>query len=202
MNRIDANMPMKWIQWDPIKYHSSISGLVPRSALVELARNLKVESVGQLALMPPIALSPRQSVDEAIRLMRSHGSGCVLLTRDGKLCGIFTEKDLLSRVLVPRLSLSTSLSEVSTQPPTFLGATDPVGLAMARMVENRTRHLPVVDESQRPVGVLTSRILLRFIAQHFPRSIHTLPPRPLKHPLQKESSSQSIQSQIMKKESL
>jgi len=202
MKWIDANLPMKWIHADPIKYHSSISGLVPRSALVELARNLKVESVGQLVLLPPIALSPRQTVEEAIRLMRSHGSGCVLLTIEGRLSGIFTEKDLLCRVLVPRLPLSTPLSEVSTQPPTFLGATDPVGLAMALMVENRTRHLPVVDESQRPVGVLTSRILLRFIAQHFPRTIHTLPPRPVKQPTHQESGSEPAKPQINIKESL
>lgn len=168
---------------------------------MELARNLKVESVGQLALMPPIALSPRQSVEEAIRLMRSHGSGCVLLTIEGRLSGIFTEKDLLCRVLVPRLPLATALAEVSTQPPTFLGATDPVGLAMARMVENRTRHIPVVDESQRPVGVLTSRILLRFIAQHFPRTIHTLPPRPFKPNSQFENDEPLCQ-QTMKKGSL
>ena len=144
---------------------------------MELARNLKVESVGQLGLVPPIALSNLQTVDDAVRLMRTHGAGCVLITFEGRLTGIFTEKDLLCRVLVPRLPLSTPLSSVATQPPVFLASTEPVGLAMAKMVENRLRHLPVVDESMRPVGVLTSRIVLRFLAKHFPRTIHTLPPR-------------------------
>ncbi len=150
---------------------------MPRSPLVELARNLKVESVGQLGLVPPIALSSLQTVEDAIRLMRTHGAGCVLLTTDGRLTGIFTEKDLLCRVLVPRLPLSTPLASVATQPPVFLASTEPVGLAMARMVEKRLKHLPVVDESMRPVGVLTSRNILRFLAKHFPRTIHTLPPR-------------------------
>lgn len=150
---------------------------MPRSPLVELARNLKVESVGQLGLVPPIALSSLQTVEDAIRLMRTHGAGCVLLTTEGRLTGIFTEKDLLCRVLVPRLPLSTPLDSVATQPPVFLASTEPVGLAMARMVEKNLRHLPVVDESMRPIGVLTSRTILRFLAKHFPRTIHTLPPR-------------------------
>lgn len=146
---------------------------------MELARNLKVESVGQLALIPPLALGLHQTVEDAIKLMRNKVQGCVLLTDGGKLEGIFTEKDLLSRILVPRLPMETPLTEVATSPPTFVRATEPVGVALAKMVDGQLRHLPVVDEGMRPIGILTSRIFLHFLARHFPRTIHTLRPRRL-----------------------
>lgn len=144
---------------------------------MELARNLKVESVGQLSLLAPLALGGHQTVEDAVRLMRQKSQGCVLLTSEGKLAGIFTEKDLLSRVLVARLPLSTPLSEVSTSPPRFVRSGEPVGVAMGKMVEFNLRHMPVVDEGMRPIGLLTSRSLLHFLASHFPRTIHTLKPR-------------------------
>ena len=144
---------------------------------MELARNLKVESVGQLPLSLPLGLGIHQTVDDAVQLMRQKRLGCVLLTDAGRLEGIFTEKDLLSRILVPRLGLDTPLKKVATCPPNFVRSGEPIGVAMAKMVDGHLRHLPVVDEGMRPIGLLTSRILLHFLAGHFLRTIHTLKPR-------------------------
>src|SRR5262249_44669352 len=62
---------------------------------MELARNLKVESVGRLQPPAPLCLGPRQSVAEAVALMRQHQVGCVLVCEGGQLLGLFTERDLL-----------------------------------------------------------------------------------------------------------
>jgi len=73
---------------------------------MELARNLKVDSVSRLRPTAPLRVSPEQSVAEAVALMRQKKVGCVLVCRGTSLVGIFTERDLMRRVLAAGLPLS------------------------------------------------------------------------------------------------
>ena len=72
---------------------------------VELARNLRVESVSRLDPSPPHAVEDRAPVAAAVELMRRENVGCVLVTRAGRLVGVFTDRDLLTRVLATGLPL-------------------------------------------------------------------------------------------------
>src|SRR3954466_7388519 len=122
---------------------------------MELARNLLVESVERLASAAPLCLGHDASVRDAVDLMRRHRVGCVLVCQGARLLGIFTERDLLRRVLAPGLSLSTPLRDCMTTEPVVVHRTEPVRAAVRRMEEGGYRHLPVVDGSGRPVGVLS-----------------------------------------------
>src|ERR1700731_638463 len=66
---------------------------------MDLARNLKVESVSRLQPSPALHMRPHQTVADAIVLMRQHKVGCILVCEERKLVGIFTERDLMLRVL-------------------------------------------------------------------------------------------------------
>jgi len=66
---------------------------------MDLARNLKVESVSRLEPPPPLHVRPEQTVADAVTLMRQKGVGCVLVCQGDTILGIFTERDLMKRVL-------------------------------------------------------------------------------------------------------
>src|SRR5262245_4243987 len=122
---------------------------------MELARNLRVESVGRLASPPALCLGPKASVRDAVALMRQHRVGCVLVCQDDqRLLGIFTERDLLRRVLAPGRSLSEPLLDHVTTDPVVVERTESINAAIRRMEEGGYRHLPIVDGSGRPLGVL------------------------------------------------
>lgn len=72
---------------------------------MELARNLKVESVIRLKPTEDYRLAPEATITQAIFLMREKKIGCVLICRDDHLLGLFTERDLIRRVLARRLPL-------------------------------------------------------------------------------------------------
>ena len=114
--------------------------------------------VGELIEPRKLVLaSPDASVLEAARLMRSSKVGAVLVVRDDRLVGIFTERDALFRVMAEgRDPAATRLAEVMTPKPKTVAADETFGYALLLMHEHGFRHLPVVA-GRRPVGVISAR---------------------------------------------
>ena len=109
----------------------------------------------QLVMLPSSA-----TVREAAICMSDRQVGAVLVTRDGVLEGIFTERDLLHRVVAPgRDPNGTNLVEVMTKNPDTIEADDYAIEALSRMSERGYRHLPVLDQG-RLVGIVSRRDFL------------------------------------------
>jgi CBS domain-containing protein len=101
--------------------------------------------------------APGTSVRAACRLMAQHQCGSVLVVERDRLLGIFTEGDLVRRVLAAGLDPNlTLLVEVMTQEPDTIRPRDTVDEAIRRMDEYGYRHLPVVD-ADAVVGVVALR---------------------------------------------
>jgi CBS domain-containing protein len=100
---------------------------------------------------------PQASVDEAARLMKEAHVGAVLIVEQGRLVGIFTERDAVFRVLAARRDpLATRLAEVMTPDPVTVSPEETFGYALLVMHDNGFRHAPVV-ENGRPIGVVSTR---------------------------------------------
>jgi CBS domain-containing protein len=101
--------------------------------------------------------APGASVRDACCLMAEHQCGSVLVTERGRLLGIFTEGDLIRRVLAPgRDPNRTHVGEVMTTDPDTIRPQDPVAEVIRRMDECGYRHLPVV-EGVTAVGMVALR---------------------------------------------
>jgi CBS domain-containing protein len=157
--------------------------------MAELARNLKSESVSRLHPTPPWKVRPEQTVAEAVALMRQQRVGCVLVCRENdQLVGLFTERDLLRRVLGAGLPLSVPVNLCMTPNPAVVHPKEPIGTAVRRMEEGGYRHLPVVDAAGRPLGVLSVKRIVHYLAEHFPSTIYNQPPDPNVVPLKPEGA--------------
>jgi CBS domain-containing protein len=104
----------------------------------------------------------------------------------GRLIGIFTERDLLTRVVgVGRDPRATLLSEVMTREPEALSPLARVCYAVNRMSVAGYRTIPLVDEAHHPIGVVTVHDFIKWLAHLFPEAVLNLPPRDeLKRPLE------------------
>ena len=149
---------------------------------MELTRNLMVESVGRLNPVRPLCVDAGEAVAEAVAVMRRERIGCLLVVEAGELVGIFTERDLLKRVLARGEPLTTPLVAVMTARPVSVNVLDSVRTAVEWMQAGGYRHIPVVDEGNRPVGVLSAKRIIRYLAEHFPTTIYNQPPDPHKVP--------------------
>ena len=109
-----------------------------------------------------VELPGTATVREAARLMAARNVGSVIVTaRDGRLEGILTERDVVCRVVMPgRDPDHTRLHEVMTRDPDTIGPTEPAIEALRRMHDGGYRHLPVVDDGGRLIGVVSQRDFL------------------------------------------
>ena len=107
-----------------------------------------------------ISVPPGALVLEAARLMNERGTGSVLVMEGPRLVGIFTERDVLRRVVASgRDPLTTAVREVMTTDLLTCDSDTPLEQCAATMSGRRIRHLPVVDHDQ-VAGVMTSGDLL------------------------------------------
>ena len=122
-----------------------------------MERKIVPDVIGQQQL---VMLPSSATVREAAICMSERQVGAVLVTRDGALEGIFTERDLLHRVVAPgRDPNGTRLAEVMTKNPDTIEADDYAIEALSRMSERGYRHLPVLDQG-RLVGIVSRRDFL------------------------------------------
>ena len=105
----------------------------------------------------PISIFSSATVIEGAGLMKQHNIGALLVMEGTRLCGIFTERDALFRVLAAaRDPGTTRLAEVMTPQPQTIHPDEPFLHALRIMHKGRFRHLPVV-EFDRPLGVVSVR---------------------------------------------
>ena len=145
---------------------------------------LNTEPIRSVGVLEPICVVPEMPVAAVLRLMQEHRRGSILVCRNDRLVGIFTERDAL-RLLCPPHSAEPA-SQVMAQPVESVMTPDPVTLrgdesvkaAVACMSENGYRRLPIVDENRRPVGLIDAAVIMRWLVELIPRTVYNLPPVP------------------------
>jgi CBS domain-containing protein len=138
-----------------------------------------------LAPAEPICLQESATVSEAIdRMLARRQAGVLLVDADGRLTGIFTERDVLTRVAGQgRDARQTRLGDVMTREPEALGVANRVAYAVHCMSVAGYRTVPLVDAERRPIGIVTATDIIRWLAGLFPEAVLNLPPGDMvKHP--------------------
>lgn len=120
---------------------------------------------------PLVIANPHMTVLEAAKAMKAKGIGSVLVERDGELAGIFTERDLMNKVVAAGLDVSTTiLDQVMTRDVMGLESDKPLSHALHLMHQHGFRHVPVLEKG-RPIGMVSSRDALGLEWEQFVREV-------------------------------
>ncbi len=114
---------------------------------------------------PPVnySVSPQDSVAKAAQLMAEKNVGIVMVLEDLRLVGVFSERDLIRRVLAKGQPPEKVLvDEVMTRRVVIARAQDDPEMCLQKMEDENCRHLPVFS-GEKPVGMLSIRDLMRYI---------------------------------------
>ena len=125
------------------------------------------KSVGALDPAPPLLVPQETKISEAIELLQQHKVGCVVVTDVmGRITGIFTERDMLRKVaLKPIHPSKAAVSSVMTKEPQTATMTTTVAFALNMMSHGGYRHIPIVDDDNFPVGILSVKDIVDYLAQ-------------------------------------
>src|SRR6266851_967754 len=145
----------------------------------DLESVLANESAGNAASHPALLVDAATPLVQVLQLMREGNRGAVLVVSNGTLVGIFTERDVLMKVAGQPTDLEHSaVSQVMTVDPVTLPVEATVAFALNKMLIEGFRHIPLVDDQNRPVAVVSMRDLIDYLSNFFSREILNLPPDP------------------------
>jgi len=169
---------------------------------VSFQLSLSTESVSTAYPDQPLFVLPTATVGEVIQLLRAQQTGSVLVcegdsaegdsANNGKLLGIFTERDALKYMAAASRGaddvnddvnsasgiMQQAVSTVMSTDVTTLQADASMGETIKTMSQGGYRHLPIVDADGKPTGVENVYGIVHFLVDHFPQTIYNLPPNP------------------------
>ena len=139
---------------------------------------IKVVEVLALGIDPPVIADAGTSLREIVREMRDRRTSCALLTREDRLAGVFTERDVVTRVAGVHSVLDGPVAEVMTSDPEHIRRGDRLSTAVRLMRRHGYRHVPVVDNDGRVLGCIKHEDVVSYLAEVYPAVVLNLPPDP------------------------
>jgi CBS domain-containing protein len=135
------------------------------------------QPISRLSPRAALCVGEDATLEDAVSAMREARVGCMLVVDDeGYLIGIFTERDLLLRL--ESADLSRNIRPYMTADPETLRPDDAIAFALNLMSVGGFRHVPLVDEHGRPVGVVSVKDVVNYLADVFSQDVFTVPPNP------------------------
>jgi CBS domain-containing protein len=121
------------------------------------------EHLDDLGAPPPLTVGPDTPVEAVIATMHEAEADCVLVTVEGRLVGIFTDRDAVVKVAGKPLD-GRMVRDFMTPDPVVLRYDDPVAIAIHKMAVGGFRHIPIIEKG-RPTGVVTARDVFHHLAE-------------------------------------
>lgn len=113
------------------------------------------QKISDVMTADPTSMNMNATIADAARTMREEGIGDVLVMRDGEVCGIVTDRDIVIRAIAAgKDPSSTQLKEVCSQKLVTVSPKDDVAEAIKMMRGKAIRRVPVVDKGK-PVGIVS-----------------------------------------------
>lgn len=131
---------------------------------VELGQGLsETRTVGEIMSGQVLTVDEQRSIAESTELMMNKNSSAVVVTQEQRPKGIFTERDLLKRVInkVPDIT-KTPVREVMTAPLISMPRTTHIGDVLAEMYRRDIRNMPVKDDREELLGIVSMPDVLRY----------------------------------------
>lgn len=105
--------------------------------------------------------------------------GAILIVDDNKLVGLFSERDVLTRVVAQgRIPAETPIVDVMTPDPECLCFDDEIVFALNKMTVGGFRHVPILDEDGAPTAVVSMRDVVDHIVSYYSNEVYNLPATP------------------------
>ncbi|WP_343673146.1 CBS domain-containing protein [Chitinophaga sp.] len=102
------------------------------------------------------SIHPDSTVFDALSVLVDKNVGALIVLENEKVLGIFSERDYARRIIVKgRASKETLIREIMTEHPISVTESDSIEDCMVKMTEKHIRHLPVIDEQDRLVGMIS-----------------------------------------------
>jgi CBS domain-containing protein len=122
-------------------------------------------TVGDLVARPPVTVDAQASIRETAQKMVEERVSSMLVTANGQIRGIVTDRDFRSRVVAQERPIDRPISEIMTPDPISLDASAHAYEAALVMMQQNIHHLPITEDN-RPIGMVSRSDFMRLETEH------------------------------------
>jgi CBS domain-containing protein len=135
-----------------------------------LERALAQEPVAAIQAQPFVTIPGETTVEEAMAKLVDLSIACLLIEDNGRLSGIFSERDALNKVALEYEQVKERpIREFMTSSPIHVFNTDSSAAALCVLAATGYRHVPVLDLNLRIVGIVSPQRVISFLEKYFPQ---------------------------------
>ncbi len=146
---------------DPLKNYD------PKAYDDRLEKALVEETVAAIQHRPVATITPDTSVRDAIDELADLNVACLLIEEEGRLVGVFSDRDVLDRAALEYDEVKTRpVSELMTTDPVFVYESDSSAAALSVMAVSGFRHVPVTDVQRKVIGIISPQRVTTFLRKY------------------------------------
>ena len=158
----------------------SVAGETPAVVIAktEASRKAQQDSVTSMETDDFVCITPATPLRNAIETMKQDEGGCAIVcTEDGSVVGIFTERDLLTKIVGQDADLNAPVSNWMSPIVATLTPEATIGDAVGIMNEKGYRNIPLVKDGKL-IGSISVFDVISYLAESYPQTTMNLPPNP------------------------
>ena len=152
--------------------------LEPDEENIEMGSAVQInDPISSLGLKLPLMIEMGTNMKNTLEILQGKEQNCILIVENNILKGIITERDILLKITGKGFDLDlVTVDEFMTETPEYLSPEDPLAYALNKMHVGGFRHVPIVNDSMEPVGLISIGNIISTIADYFSMEIINLPP--------------------------
>jgi CBS domain-containing protein len=143
----------------------------------ETSRKARADKVNRMQTDDFVCIEPSTSLAAAIEAMKKDEGGCAIVCEAERVVGIFTERDLLTKIVGADVDLRSPVSQWMSPVVSTLTRDATIGDAVSMMNEKSFRNIPLVKEGKL-VGSISVFDVISYLAESYPKTTMNLPPDP------------------------
>ena len=156
----------------------------------KIAKAIKLtDNISSIGIKKAILKDEDASLQSVIESMQSSHSSCVLIINNNKITGIFTERDVITKVVAKNVDLKNEkICNYMTNNPEILHSDDSIAFALNKMTDGGFRHVPIVNTKSKEIYVISMQDIINSLGDFYFDDIVNLPPEPLRGTSEREGA--------------
>jgi CBS domain-containing protein len=138
-------------------------------------RRARGDKVSLMQTEDYVCIEPSTPLSQAIELMKGDEGGCAIICEQGRVIGVFTERDLLTKIVGEEIDMNAPVSQWMSAAVSTLTPDATIGDAVSMMDEKSFRNIPLVKDGQL-VGSISVFDVIFYLAESYPKETMNVPP--------------------------
>jgi CBS domain-containing protein len=122
-----------------------------------------------------VCVEPSDTLSKAVEVMKQDEGGCAIVCEQGRVVGIFTERDVLTKIIGEPVDWNDPVSKWMSPLVATLSPEATIGEAVAMMTDRGFRNIPLVKDGQL-AGSISVFDVISYLAESYPKETMNLPP--------------------------